>query len=415
MNEVIIHFIQLNLILLGAFLIWKYGLRDKVSAPFQRFFLLSILPLIALSYLPQLQFAFFESTVEPIRSTINEINIYPATQEGLQHAVAWDWIMIIYFLVSSFFIAKLAYSCYQIFALRRTSRSANGHYILSNSNQAFSFFGSIFIGANIPEKDKETILAHEEVHKNELHSLDILFFGIMEAIFWFLPPIFLFKKAIKEVHEYQADEIGRSNSDRYIEVLLNQALSTTEFKLAHSFNKQHLKKRIMKIKNKSTNPIQKPILILAGIAFLAMISFHQSLRSNPSAAESSFEQLASLGDETKAEFPGGQEALIKFIIENVKYPKGLESSGTVYVEFVIDENGKCNSFKVLKTFDAECAKAAVSALEKMPNWKAATKDGKNVKSKMTIPIRFQPEKSMNKGNGFQNSPNLFQQELETKG
>jgi len=413
MMEYIIHFLQLNILLLLSILIWRCGLRDRVSANYQRIYLLAIFPLILMSYLPIFNYSFIEATVQPIKTTLEEIQIESTVGQAGIEWLGTNWWMAIYLMVSGIMLIKLSYKLYLIQRLKRESDDLQDYYLLPMSFQAYSFFSDIFIGDQIAESDRETILSHERVHQRKLHSLDIILFELIEIIFWFIPPVFLYKKALKEVHEYQADAVAKNLSDRYIEVLLKQALNTPELRLAHSFNNQHLKKRIMKIKRNKRNPFQKPILLTAGLACFAMIIFHHSLRSNPNQTDHLTEHIAVIGDEKQAEYPGGQEALIQFLIENINYPKGAEGSGTVYVQFVINAEGKCSSFKVLRSFNATCSKAAVSALEKMPNWKPATKDGKNVKSKMTIPIKFQPEKSMNKG--FQNSPNLFQQELETKG
>ncbi|MBI2259469.1 MAG: TonB family protein [Flavobacteriia bacterium] len=91
----------------------------------------------------------------------------------------------------------------------------------------------------------------------------------------------------------------------------------------------------------------------------------------------------------EASYTGGSEAMTAYLVKNVKYPKGKTLEGIVYVEFLIDTDGKISHAKVMKGIDPELDKIALDAISKMPNWVPA-KDDKNqaVKSKMVLPIKF---------------------------
>ncbi|MDL2308008.1 energy transducer TonB [Bacteroidales bacterium OttesenSCG-928-B11] len=91
------------------------------------------------------------------------------------------------------------------------------------------------------------------------------------------------------------------------------------------------------------------------------------------------------------EFPGGMEALYKFLGENLKYPQtavdlGLE--GMVIVEFVVEKDGKPSNAKIhissAKIFEAE----ALRIIGAMPKWKPAVHNGKTVRSYYQLPIQF---------------------------
>ncbi|MBC8984225.1 hypothetical protein H9X96_00380 [Pedobacter sp. N36a] len=75
---------------------------------------------------------------------------------------------------------------------------------LNQNNPAFSFFNLLFIPSDIA--GKKTILKHELVHIRQRHSLDIIFFEIIQILSWFNPITYLLKKDIKLLHEYIADE-----------------------------------------------------------------------------------------------------------------------------------------------------------------------------------------------------------------
>lgn len=96
-----------------------------------------------------------------------------------------------------------------------------------------------------------------------------------------------------------------------------------------------------------------------------------------------------------ASFPGGVEAMKKFLSENLKYPDeafkdGIE--GRVLVGFGIDEDGNLTDIAVKRRvnpyFDAE----AVRVVRAMPKWIPAKKDGQKVKSHFTVPIVFKKPK-----------------------
>jgi TonB family protein len=92
------------------------------------------------------------------------------------------------------------------------------------------------------------------------------------------------------------------------------------------------------------------------------------------------------------EFPGGEMAMYRFLGKNIKYPmedkeKGV--SGKVYVQFIVDKNGKVIEPKVIggvsPTIDAE----ALRVVSIMPDFKPGTQDGEPVTILYTIPIHFQ--------------------------
>lgn len=83
---------------------------------------------------------------------------------------------------------------------------------------------------------------------------------------------------------------------------------------------------------------------------------------------------------------GGMMAMAK----NVQYPEVAKRAcieGTVYVLATVNAEGKVVSAKVSKSDNEILDKAAIAAVE-ATNFNAAEKDGKKVKSEVTIPIRF---------------------------
>jgi TonB family protein len=93
-----------------------------------------------------------------------------------------------------------------------------------------------------------SIVQHEEVHRKQLHSLDILFFEGIQIILWCNPLIYFFKKSLKTVHEYLADEhASRTLGKRdYATLLLSQQLDIpSEVLISSFFQSLTIKNRIM--------------------------------------------------------------------------------------------------------------------------------------------------------------------------
>src|SRR5690606_69343 len=79
---------------------------------------------------------------------------------------------------------------------------------LDGEQQVSSFFNYIFINSSdLKSKGhRESIMLHEGVHSKQLHSLDILLVEFLSCAFWFNPFVWLYKKQIRENHEFIADD-----------------------------------------------------------------------------------------------------------------------------------------------------------------------------------------------------------------
>ncbi|MEM0938644.1 MAG: M23/M56 family metallopeptidase [Bacteroidota bacterium] len=115
--------------------------------------------------------------------------------------------------------------------------------------QSFSFFSNVFMPRSLFGSSAfDQVLTHECVHVRQFHSLDRLLLDFVVSLFWFNPFIYLFRNALIEIHEYQADAgvLKRFNNlIEYQEVLFSQLQSPQYSGLASHFNFQMIKKRIV--------------------------------------------------------------------------------------------------------------------------------------------------------------------------
>ena len=95
--------------------------------------------------------------------------------------------------------------------------------------------------------------------------------------------------------------------------------------------------------------------------------------------------------ETEPEYPGGLEAMIKFVQDNLKYPLlALENGiqGKVFVTFVVEEDGSVGNVRVLRDIGGGCGAEARRVVEMMPRWKPGRQRGKVVRTQYNLPVNF---------------------------
>ena len=98
-----------------------------------------------------------------------------------------------------------------------------------------------------------------------------------------------------------------------------------------------------------------------------------------------------ISPEVMPEYPGGAEAMAKFITSNLKYPKEAAKKriqGKVFVEFVVEADGSISSIKTLKGISKECDREAERVISLMPRWKPGQTGGENVPTRFVMPINF---------------------------
>ncbi len=90
-------------------------------------------------------------------------------------------------------------------------------------------------------------------------------------------------------------------------------------------------------------------------------------------------------------FPGGEEARIKFIAQNTKYPQiakenGIE--GKVFVTFVVEKDGSIANIKLLRDIGGGCGEEAIRVVKSMPKWIPGKQRGQAVRVQFNMPISF---------------------------
>ena len=91
-------------------------------------------------------------------------------------------------------------------------------------------------------------------------------------------------------------------------------------------------------------------------------------------------------------YPGGQEQMLQFIADHTEWPKEFDTGciqGTVVVKFMVGQNGKLSSARIVKSLYPAFDAIGLQVVQKMPNWiPGTTKEGAPVAMEVNLPIRF---------------------------
>jgi len=190
--------------------------------------------------------------------------------------VLW-WIYIggfVFFLL--YHLKNLASVSHQIRGgLRLKDRQGNTLVVKAGDFAPFSFLRWIVINLSDYEKNKESILLHEQAHIHFGHSYDIMLLQLAKSLQWFNPFIYLMEREMKAVHEYEADEevIHQGiDAQTYQLLIVSKAVGGRLQTLANNFNHSLIKSRIMMMNKKPTPKaaILKSFCLLPVAAFSLM-------------------------------------------------------------------------------------------------------------------------------------------------
>jgi TonB family protein len=267
----------------------------------------------------------------------------------------------------------------------------------SHVRTAYSFFKHIYL-PDVSEEKSAMMLLHEEAHVKQWHSLDTLWYALVRAFFWINPVVYKLFRCLKEAHEYSADayalqQIGDRSS--YCELLLDETFGVSNISaLSHSFHSNiSLLNRIKMITQTQPQSVawwkriaSVPLLgMLFFVSVLGTSAFAQKVEGKIYGAKELPEKMP--------EFQGGQEAMMKFLLAEIKYPEKCRDQkiqGRVVLKFVVDKNGRIKQVTNLKDgVDPLLVKEAIRVVSAMPKWNPGMNNGEAVNTEFVLPIVFQ--------------------------
>ncbi len=220
----------------------------------------------------------------PFRATV--LSALP--QEGLDAAVSagagWTWVDAVtwlYLAGAVLVFGRLAWHLSHLLLIARgqpaVRRAGIRLVYIDEDCPPFSFLGTAFVHrpAGGDEQTLDQVVAHERTHIRQRHSLDLLLVQLAAVGQWFNPFIWLYKRSLKELHEYLADrEVLAQGFDpfTYRRVLFEQHLGARPFEFAHHLRESQIKRRLIMMTRRSGRwALCKYFLALPAAVLLALV------------------------------------------------------------------------------------------------------------------------------------------------
>jgi len=432
MNSIFIYLIQSGICLVVLYLIYWLLMRKDTFFSVNRFYL--ILSVLISFTLPLLKFSFpFQESNSEYIYLLETISIRPETiTESISSQLSlFQMLGILYISGVVIFFLRFIFQLFQIGTLINKygiSENEGFNLVITKPHfSSFSFFNIIFLANNIKdEKVIKEIIIHEKVHIQQKHSVDIILLELLSIIQWFNPFMWFYKNSIKNIHEFLADEgVLTEGIDKvdYQELLLNQSVGIQLIGVSNNFSpgqsiwsggQSLIKRRFIMMSKSKTQKVMllKMVFVLPFALFLTIVFssiITDRVIAQPDASELSSsvinqdpqEEEVYVVVEKMPEYPGGDEARVKFMVENVKYPDEARKngiSGTVFVSFIVEKDGSISDVKLLRGVDKLLDNEALRVVKLMPAWQPGVQRGKPVRVQFNMPIQFNLDRGAKKLN-----------------
>ncbi len=406
----ITYLLKSGVLLLIFFAVYKLLLENERMFRFNRVYLLGSL---VFSFVIPLQLFSIKPLFSTPISVVQLDGILIQTNEKVSDQINYYQILIytlgiIYALVAIVLIfrfIKNLYSFYKNIKYNQIQIVNDQKIVLvKESILPHSFWNAIFINNDEFENGKipSELMAHEEAHIKQKHSLDVLFIEVLQILFWFNPLIILYKKAIKLNHEFLADQAVNEQFESvsaYQSLLLDIAYNKTNIALASNINYLITKKRfLMMTKEESPLKIILKVFTVGIVSVLMLFIFStDAVAQEVSKIENKSKDFLMTTDvDVQPEFPGGIVEFYKFVGQNYRIPEELsknKTNGKVYLQFMIEKDGSLSEITILRDkLGYGAGEEAVRVLKLSPKWIPASDKGKPVRVMYNLPITIQPSK-----------------------
>lgn len=211
------------------------------------------------------------------------------------------------------------------------------------------------------------------------------------------------------VHEFEADSAVLQqgiDAKTYQLLLVTKAVGNRLQTLGNNLSHHSLKKRIKMMHKKSSNRwLMTKAVVLPALMALAVVAF-----ATPKTETATLPEGTSIQNELTApvasnanddiitgvpeklpEFPGGVEALYKWLMDNLQYPKECMEQGIqgrVLVHFIVKKDGSITDVQAVRSPHEKLSEEAVRIVKMMPKWTPGKQNGKPVQSEFNLPIFF---------------------------
>ncbi|MCS4229174.1 M56 family metallopeptidase [Sphingobacterium sp. BIGb0165] len=287
------------------YLVYIFLLQQHKLLVFNRFYLLAIIP-IAL-FAPLLQTAlpsfipdfFHFNRVQPevVPENMELVITAPAAVPQEPLISTNTAIFLAYLLIAIVLLIKylLSYKKFSTYIDRAAATDNPSIYSIHGLKTPFSFFRRIYVprGAYLQGEIEASIIAHEQAHVDQRHSIDVIVMQFMRVILWFNPMVYLIDRAVRQNHEYLADDAVVQVYERasYQHLIIQWSMSSPDINAlpASNFNFLTTKKRLIMLQKRTNSGkllLMPALTLLLTTAISLLFSTHvEAQKTTPAKTE----------------------------------------------------------------------------------------------------------------------------------
>ena len=284
MFEFITYLAQSALCLVALYLIYKVTMSHETLHRLNRATLLGMVILSAILPLCHIKVTKYIEVIAPQSiPTVENAEMVTMELAEVDYAALAQKVIVALFCLGVVLMAlRLVVNTISVVRLIKRGESSPmaGGVTLSVVEQIsspFSWFGYIVMGRKDLQENKDMILAHEMAHIGLRHSWDVLFVDLALLVWWFNPALWLLRRELQSLHEYQADEeVLRRGVDAktYQLLLIKRAVGSRLHSVANCLNHSNLKNRItMMCKKQSSKWAASKLLLVLPMVAISLSAF----------------------------------------------------------------------------------------------------------------------------------------------
>ena len=327
---------QSALCLVALYIIYKATMSHETLHRLNRVTLLAMVVLSAV--LPMCRIEIVREVDAVLTPIVDEESVVAVATNAAPETVDYrtimeDALVVIFLIGAAFMVVRLAMSWLSVWRVVRSGEHEElGEgvrlTVVEKLSSPFSWFRHVVVSRTDMGENRDLILEHELAHVRFGHSWDVLFVDWALIVWWFNPAMWLLRRELQSLHEYQADDavLNRGiDAKTYQLLLIKRAVGSRLHSVANCLNHSNLKNRITMMCRKQSSKWQsaKLLLILPMVA-ISLSAFATTVYVETK-SDDKVNQLSSDNqdsDPTKAKFYADQ---VEKIEEQMKFFDEMKS------------------------------------------------------------------------------------------
>ncbi|MBQ1981539.1 MAG: TonB family protein [Alistipes sp.] len=264
---------QSALCLVALYIIYKATMSHETLHRLNRVTLLAMVVLSAV--LPMCRIKIVQEVETVLTPIVDDMSATAVAVDAAPETIDYrpimeDALVVIFLLGAAFMVVRLAMSWLSVWRVVRSGEHEElGEgvrlTVVEKLSSPFSWFRHVVVSRADMDENRDMILEHELAHVRFGHSWDVLFVDLTLIVWWFNPAMWLLRRELQSLHEYQADDavLNRGiDAKTYQLLLIKRAVGSRLHSVANCLNHSNLKNRITMMCRKQSSKWQSAKLLL---------------------------------------------------------------------------------------------------------------------------------------------------------